>query len=303
MHINRLGRMLSPRRWRLAFRHFRHPLRSLLALCFVDGRARSLELRGGSRITLRREEKAVWDLLLDGGDAADLSGDGLVLLRRGGTTYPLRVGTSDWWVYDEVVLKDEYGVLALGDDVSTVLDLGANVGYFTLLVAAPGRRVFSVEPAAATFAMLQRSLALNGMDPAAALCRAVTREGGGTMRLFYSPGRSSTTSCEPREEHGAVVEEEVATASLEEVVERSGFDVVDLLKIDVEGGEYEILAGAPEALLRRVRTLAMELHLWSERASAAASQTLARLEALGFSVEERSANPELGTRNVICRRT
>lgn len=301
MHVNRLGRMLSPRRWRLAFRHFRHPLRALLALCFADGRSRTLELRGGGEITLRREDKFLWDLLLDGA-AAELSADGLVLLRRGGTTYPLRAGTGDWCVYEEVVLNDEYGVALLGEDVTTVLDLGANVGYFSLLVAAPGRRVISVEPAAETFAMLQRSLALNGLDPAAALCRAVTREGGGTMRLFYSPGRSSTTSCEPREEHGAIVEEEVATASLEEVVERSGFDAVDFLKIDVEGGEYEILAGAPDALLRRVRTLAMELHLWSGGASAAATQTLVRLEGLGFSVEERSANPERGTRNVICRR-
>ena len=47
---------------------------------------------------------------------------------------------------------------------------------------------------------------------------------------------------------------------MEELLDEAGIETLDLLKMDIEGAEFEVLTMAPERWLKRVRMIMVELH-------------------------------------------
>jgi FkbM family methyltransferase len=149
---------------------------------------------------------------------------------------------------------------------ATVLDIGANIGAHTLQMARlVGRegRVLSFEPTAFAFAKQLRNLALNPeiCDRVAALhCFLAADEGKQAPRSLYASwplpsgrgvhgkhlGRSMTTA-------GAQI------ATLDDVLRRRRVERVDLVKLDVDGLECEVLAGATKMMARDRPVFVMEL--------------------------------------------
>jgi FkbM family methyltransferase len=135
---------------------------------------------------------------------------------------------------------------------ATVLDIGANVGYHTLLAArlvGEGGRVLSLEPEPETYDMLEANVRLNGMSqveavPAAAgSCEA-------KLPLFYhrtDPGSNSLLPGQDMKEGQAV---DVLT--IDNLLESRKVKQVDFVKIDAEGWEPHVFRGA-RALLERER--------------------------------------------------
>ncbi len=85
-------------------------------------------------------------------------------------------------------------------------------------------------------------------------------------------------------EIGAPTAVEVETISLPRFMERIGVEKIDLLKLDIEGAEFDLIASTPESVLRRVNQITVEFHDFQARF---AGQRLfesarARLKALGF---------------------
>jgi FkbM family methyltransferase len=119
---------------------------------------------------------------------------------------------------------------------ATVFDVGANVGYFSLLARELGASVHAFEPNPRVRGMLARSASLGsgGIEVVAAACS--DREG--IMPLYLSDaGNTGMTSLGNRTAH----EIEVKLVTLDAYAARTG---PDLLKIDVEGHEREVLSGA-----------------------------------------------------------
>jgi FkbM family methyltransferase len=124
-----------------------------------------------------------------------------------------------------------------------VFDLGANVGYYTLisaLRAGPGGRVFAFEPLPRNLAFLKRHLALNRIENATVIEAAVA-DCGGTVRFK----QDSSTSKGRIGEGGSL---EVQCLSLDDWVDRGLLPAPDLLKIDIEGAEFQALQGARRLL-------------------------------------------------------
>ena len=67
--------------------------------------------------------------------------------------------------------------------------------------------------------------------------------------------------------------------TLEDVLNEERIDDVDLLKIDIEGGEHEVLAATPRSVFRRCRTIAMEYH-----PNGSKEELLRRVVGCGFAV-------------------
>ena len=148
----------------------------------------------------------------------------------------------------EVLCAGNY-VDALGHrGVRRVLDLGANVGFATILFAARYRQaqVVAVEPAPDTFARLRRSVA--GLPNVRALQLAVGAPGIVSMDL-------SVPSTERRAADGAGVQ--LRRVTLSELLDELGWEAADILKIDVEGDEYDVRA---DPAARRTRVIVGELH-------------------------------------------
>jgi FkbM family methyltransferase len=132
-------------------------------------------------------------------------------------------------------------------------DVGANVGAFSVLAGGvAGARVKAFEPSHDTFKMLERNLLLNGLkDRAKAINAAVGKSNG---EIFFSSGLGT-------ENHVAV--ESIANNSPK--VRMTTLDgefaegPPDLMKVDVEGFECEVFAGATNLLRQpRLRAIIVE---------------------------------------------
>jgi FkbM family methyltransferase len=163
---------------------------------------------------------------------------------------------------EEVWIDERYLPGDFKPPCKTVVDVGANVGVFTIWAARRlgARRILAIEPAPDTARQLRENLRRNGVR-AEVLQAAVGGASG--ERILYrrgAPGRDtlfSTDNYASRFEALAPVR----VLTLDEVVSSLQVKSCDLLKLDCEGAEYEILEASSEATLAKVRHLVAEYHV------------------------------------------
>lgn len=146
-------------------------------------------------------------------------------------------------IHEEVTTKLFKEIIKKGD---TVIDLGANIGYFTLLasklVGANGK-VFAFEPAPKNFEYLIKNIELNDYKNIVAIQKAVSNHNGKT-KLYLSPydsghhtiNRSDGIEAYRLGRAGDVVSIDIETVTLDDYLKDKGYKV-DVMKIDIEGAE------------------------------------------------------------------
>jgi FkbM family methyltransferase len=168
---------------------------------------------------------------------------------------------ADIMALKEVMVDAEYECVLprLRDTESpVVLDIGAHIGLFSLwlLKQRPRARIRSVEADPRTYGVLSQNVSRRRAVGARWEARnaAAWGENGGELRFsVQGPSMSHKVSNE-----GDVVVEAVSFRRL--LDEAAGQDgMVDLMKVDIEGSEEAFLC-ADEGLLRRVRSIVIELH-------------------------------------------
>jgi FkbM family methyltransferase len=139
----------------------------------------------------------------------------------------------------------------LNDNEEVVaLDIGANVGYYTILMARNGARVVAFEPLPANLRVLQANIDLHGLSKQVRIVAAATGliESTSTLSLTpNSPGASTLGSAAqmpwPMQKEGL----EVRVCNGLDELKKLGITHADLIKIDVEG--FELSEWAPSAVL------------------------------------------------------
>ncbi len=134
-------------------------------------------------------------------------------------------------------------------------DVGAYIGYYTLLFARFAREVHAFEPLPANLAVLRRNVALSGLANAHVHAAAVGAESG-VVRLHAGLGPDSMASVHRPDGATGVEAPRIALDAF--CAERGVYP--DVVKIDVEGCEAEVLAGMGEVLARRSPILFLEVH-------------------------------------------
>jgi FkbM family methyltransferase len=218
--------------------------------------------------------------------------DGTGLLRtRSGLQIKFRTRSTDRSTASEVFLLDAYlrapdFTLAPGD---TVLDIGANIGCFTLQAArhCPQGRIFAVEPLPANYALLEENIALNRLANVHARCLALSASDG-TQTLHHG-GQCTSLHWNATDSQAM----EVPTRTLRSFLAAEGIERVDFLKMDCEGAEFDILLSAGPEELGRIRRIVMEYHNLSPEKNHRV--LAAHLERHGFTValDEGGWNGEL----------
>ena len=158
-------------------------------------------------------------------------------------------------------------------EVTSLLDLGANVGLASIELArrlTSIRTVACVEPAPDSFRLLEINLKRN-LKTAVAYRAAVVAKPG-DYRLYAGPYPGETRVLPT----GSATGEQVSTLTVAETLDRAALDCVDLMKIDIEGGETEIFGAASE-WAPRVGAILGEVHPPLTRSAA-----LAQLRPFGF---------------------
>lgn len=150
---------------------------------------------------------------------------------------------------------------------ATVLDIGANIGAYTVLFALwTGRagRVVAFEPAPASLAGLARQVKLNGVADRVEIVAAAMSDREGRA-LFDCDGASGANALIPTA--AAVGRAEcVRTMSIDAFCAARGIRP-DVIKVDVEGAELDVLRGARQTIASCSPALFVEIHpsLWPAR--------------------------------------
>jgi FkbM family methyltransferase len=132
-----------------------------------------------------------------------------------------------------------------------VVDVGANIGYFTMLAASlvgPHGQVLAVEPNPRNARLLEASRRANHFNHVTIAQIAAGRETG--LLILNTSFSNGTTSAPPDELSQFLSAESVPSLTLDSLLDAGA--TVDLIKVDVEGAEFNTLLGA-EATIRRCR--------------------------------------------------
>ncbi len=143
----------------------------------------------------------------------------------------------------------------------TVVDVGANYGYFSLLLGdAVGERghVIAVEPNPDAAALLQESVLLNGHGQRTRVVPHALGAKAGHGKLYFPYGEPKNATLVDREDLPGGRTIDVTTLTLDEVA--LPCKKVDLVKIDAEGGEVAIAAGMRQLIARDHPTIILEFN-------------------------------------------
>ncbi len=172
-----------------------------------------------------------------------------------------------------------------------VYDVGAHIGFFSLLFSkycsAKGR-VFSFEPDGDIFLRLTQNIRLNNAENITAVNVAIADKNG--VAFFDKSDIDSMGKLIPKEETGSKKVIEVATQTLDSFVYAEKHPLPSLVKIDVEGAEGKVLAGA-ERILKEARPLVFcEVHNY--QVAQEVSRILARNNYALFNIDRDFARIE-----------
>jgi len=180
---------------------------------------------------------------------------------------------------------------AYAGESGVLYDIGANIGAYSLIAGANGLRVLAFEPSYENFRTLERNVTLNGLDRAVASYHlAFGRE---TKRGFfgYEEVSSGSARCTyipagtPIPEKYAVTKA-ILAFSLDDFMNTFKPPMPTLLKIDVDGGEYDIVEGAYETLrMPALRAILIEV----DEGKGDAAKLARNITAAGFTETTRHA--------------
>jgi FkbM family methyltransferase len=196
----------------------------------------------------------------------------------------------------EIELQKEMAALVFPGDM--VLDCGANIGVHACSlgrrVGVDGR-VIAVEPVPALADRLEANGRLNGLENLTVVRKAVSsvrgsvpfyapapeswNQGGGSFHVNRAPAQSSIM---------------VETVTIDELVEEYGVRTLRVLKLDIEGHEFEALLGA-SAVLRHMRPhVFFEFHpeLWAAAGRSLAEATRLLTNEFDYRIRPIGEEPE-----------
>lgn len=127
------------------------------------------------------------------------------------------------------------------------LDIGAHIGYFTLIMAryiGETGKVFAFEPSPTNFKLLKKNIKLNGYKNVALIPMAISNKKE-KVTLYLSPRNSGNHSLFKIKGHKKSIN--VNTLSLDDYFEKADFNI-DFAKIDTEGAEFLVIEGMSSIL-------------------------------------------------------
>jgi FkbM family methyltransferase len=143
-------------------------------------------------------------------------------------------------------------------DDSVVLDIGANFGYYSLCLGSQiqgAGHVFAFEPCEATFSRLRTNIALNHLQGKIEALPYGLSDKPGKAFLDETAGNSGAATLSDRANGVSVTLD-----TLDNFCVKQGLRRVDLVKIDVEGSEFQVIQGARKTLAQYRPVLMIEFN-------------------------------------------
>lgn len=165
-------------------------------------------------------------------------------------------GVENTLLRNTIKLLNDKGIA----EKATVMDIGANYGYLSMVwsqtLAKNGGTVHSFEPGKNIYRTFKETLRQNGqlVDNIIPVNKAVGRESGDIELIDFG----TTSNINQNIDFNIQSRYIVPLLSIDDYVNENSLSKIDLIKIDVDGIEYDILQGAKSTLLMYKPVLAIE---------------------------------------------
>lgn len=170
----------------------------------------------------------------------------------------LRSKTTDKWTVHETVLRDDYRLKEVAPYAKVIIDLGASSGAFTLLAAqsCPQAKVYAFEPEPDNNKLLERNVKNNNLTKRVITYATAIHAMAKTMHLEVKRDVRSHRVWDQKTNNSVSVK----TTTLESVLGQNKIKKVDLLKMDIEGSEYDVLYSLPKKVALQIQRMSIEYH-------------------------------------------
>lgn len=193
-------------------------------------------------------------------------------------------------ILKEIYMDRVYDPYFNGKSDLTVFDLGANIGLFSMYAWDFAKKIVSVEPSGQIFEYLEKNMLQKPKQTKTILLKAAIGAKNGEIDLYGSDTNLTMFSTHKVGIH-ADDSEKVEMIDMEELFKRSKTKKCDIMKIDIEGSEFEVLSSRGfSKVASKIDFIVGEIHAWTGRNP---HQCVQSLEENGFRVEIVGNSPIL----------
>lgn len=219
----------------------------------------------------------------------------IMRLRGGGQIIARSIFGEDFTVIHEMFYRDDYGlkhIAPLQNSAPVILDLGANIGAFTLLAARcfPKAKIFSFEPEDKNYASLKYNIQLNNLEGRISAINSAVAEQAGERTFYISNYEYAHSLLAEQVADGNKGALTVHCTTIEKIFEDYHLEAVDILKLDIEGSEYAVLYQLPKNFYEKIGIICLEIHVSKEDKS---EDMIAFLEKQGYKVFPSLTHPRV----------
>jgi len=181
-------------------------------------------------------------------------------------------------ILSEVYLSKVYAPFCEGKQLGTVIDAGANIGLTAMYFAQFAKRVIAIEPSPSHYVCLREMIEYNALSDKIDPIQIALSDLNGVSDFHVFDGNTTMGTISPGMGWKAEGCTEVCTIGY--LMNYTHVSEVDLLKLDIEGGEGAVIRSSSFAdCAPKIKTIVGEWHTWSDISR---EEMASRLRKLGF---------------------
>ena len=180
--------------------------------------------------------------------------------------------------------KDSQLLFTLVKDSKVILDIGANIGWYSLHFAKmnPGSTIFSFEPILFTYKKLLKNIELNSLNNIIPVNLGLSNKKG-EVEFYYSKDFTGATSSKDILENEKSIKINSKITKLDSFVKERKISKIDFIKCDVEGAELLVIKGGLKSIEINLPILFLEiLRKWSKKFNYNPNDIIIALKNLGY---------------------
>ncbi len=184
----------------------------------------------------------------------------------------------------EIFVNEDYAFKGNRDAAINILDIGANVGYFSLYITKrfPNAKICSFEPFPDTFNRLTENINQNVASNIKPYKYAIS-DFNGTSDFYSFDWAGCNTLIDGKFDEGHYKVTKVDCLPFDDILKTTGVNEFEFGKIDCEGSEYRIFLNSKDEVIRSVKNYIIEVHDDKEFSK---QDLVNRFKTLGYKVED-----------------
>lgn len=226
---------------------------------------------------------SLWDFYrMKYSDKEDKSIHNLAL--KNGLKVSVNKSAGDLTTLFEIFVNDDYDFKGNQDETFNILDIGANVGYFSLYITKrfPNAKIYSFEPFPDTYNRLSDNVNRNKAGNITPYKLAVS-DFTGTSDFYSFDWAGCNTLIDGKFDEGLYKVTKVECIPFDDILKTTGVTQFEFGKIDCEGSEYKIFINSKDEIIRSVKNYIIEVH---DDKQFSRQDLIDRFTKLGYKVED-----------------